>query len=225
MRETVYVDVTDVEIIFRTPFDTPVAGAAVTVTKPDGTTLKMTTDSEGKIMVPEVPLGKVDVTVETWKGFTVNFEKKDVTAGAVTVENIGKLVVTVVGARGQGLAGAKVTISGAGSEIVGTTDASGKFAVELPAGSYTVRVEKGGRTAEATATVSPGPAVSEAPALKLDIFMTIAGWEMSFGDFVGLILLVVVLVIVLFIIAHEYAVWRRRRIARAIVPAKPEGGA
>ena len=225
VRETVYVDVTDVEIVFRTPFDTPVAGAAVTVTKPDGTTLKMTTDSEGKIVVPEVPLSKVDVTVETWKGFNVGYKATGVTAGAVTVENIGKLVVTVVGARGQGLAGAKVTISGAGSEIVGTTDASGKFAAELPAGSYTVKVEKGGKTAEATATVSPGPAVSEAPALKLDIFMTIAGWEMSFGDFVGLILLVVVLVIVLFIIAHEYAVWRRRRIARAIVPAKPEGGA
>jgi len=30
---------------------------------------------------------------------------------------------------------------------------------------------------------------------------------------------------VLFVIAHEYAVWRRRRLARAIVPAKPEGGA
>jgi len=26
---------------------------------------------------------------------------------------------------------------------------------------------------------------------------------------------------VLFIIAHEYSVWRRRRIARAIVPARP----
>jgi pilus assembly protein TadC len=55
--------------------------------------------------------------------------------------------------------------------------------------------------------------------------MTIAGWEMSFSEFIGLLLLIAVLTIVLFIIAHEYAVWRRRRLARAIVPAKPEGGA
>jgi hypothetical protein len=38
-----------------------------------------------------------------------------------------------------------VSISGAGVTIVGTTDTAGKFAAELPAGSYTVTAEKGGR--------------------------------------------------------------------------------
>jgi len=223
VRETVYVDVTDVTITLTTPFNTPMAGATATVTKADGTTLTLTADSQGRITVPEAPLSKVDVTITSWNGMPVNYKATGVTAGTVTAANIGKLVVTVVGARGQGLEGARVSISGAGVTIVGTTDSAGKFAVELPAGSYTVTAEKGGRTASASVSVSGGQTAEQT--LKVDIFMTIAGWEMSFSEFIGLLLLIAVLTIVLFIIAHEYAVWRRRRLARAIVPAKPEGGA
>ncbi len=221
VREVVYVDVTDVTITLTTPFNTPMAGATVTATKLDGTTLTLTADAQGRVTVPEAPLGKVDITVTSWGGMPVNFKATNVAAGAVTVGNIGKLVVTVVGARGQGLEGARVSVSGAGVSIVGTTDAAGKFSVELPAGTYTVTAEKGGRTASASASVAGGQ-VAETT-LKVDIFMTIAGWDMSFSEFVGLLLLIALLAIVLFIIAHEYAVWRRRRLARAIVPAKPEG--
>jgi hypothetical protein len=223
VRETVYVDVTDVTITLTTPFNTPMAGATATVTKLDGTTLTLTADAQGRIVVPEAPLGKVDVTITSWNGMPVNYKATGVTAGTVTAANIGKLVVTVVGARGQGLEGARVSVSGAGVSIVGTTDPAGKFAVELPAGTYTVTAEKGGRTASASVSVSGGQTAEQT--LKVDIFMTIAGWEMSFSEFIGLLLLIAVLTIVLFIIAHEYAVWRRRRLARAIVPAKPEGGA
>jgi hypothetical protein len=223
VREVVYVDVTDVTITLTTPFNTPMAGAIVTVTKLDGTTLTLAADSQGRIVVPEAPLGKVDVTITSWNGMPVNYKATGVTAGTVTAANIGKLVVTVVGARGQGLEGARVSVSGAGVTIVGTTDPAGKFAVELPAGTYTVTAEKGGRTASASVSVSGGQTAEQT--LRVDIFMTIAGWEMSFSEFIGLLLLIAVLTIVLFIVGHEYAVWRRRRLARAIVPAKPEGGA
>jgi hypothetical protein len=223
VRETVYVDVTDVTITLTTPFNTPMAGATATVTKLDGTTLTLTADAQGRIVVPEAPLGKVDVTITSWNGMPVNYKATGVTAGTVTAANIGKLVVTVVGARGQGLEGARVSVSGAGVSIVGTTDPAGKFAVELPAGTYTVTAEKGGRTASASVSVSGGQTAEQT--LKVDIFMTIAGWEMSFSEFIGLLLLIAVMTIILFVIAHEYAVWRRRRLARAIVPAKPEGGA
>ncbi|MEM1929882.1 MAG: carboxypeptidase-like regulatory domain-containing protein [Thermofilaceae archaeon] len=220
VKEPVYVDVTDVTITLSTPFNTPMAGATVTATKLDGTTLTLTADAQGRITVPEAPLGKVDVTVTTWNGMPINFKATGVT-GAVTVGNIGKLIVTVVGARGQGLEGARVSISGAGVTIVGTTDSAGKFALELPAGTYTVTAEKGGRTASTSVSVAGGQ-IAETT-LKVDVFMTLAGWEMSFSEFVGLLLLIALLAIVLFIIAHEYAVWRRRRLARAIVPARPEG--
>ncbi|MEM2299503.1 MAG: carboxypeptidase-like regulatory domain-containing protein, partial [Thermofilaceae archaeon] len=222
VREPVYVDVTDVTITLSTPFNTPMAGASVTATKEDGTTLTLTADAQGRITVPEAPLGKVkEVTVTTWNGMPINFKATDVT-GTVTVGNIGRLIVTVVGARGQGLEGARVSISGAGVTIVGTTDSAGKFTVELPAGSYTVTAEKGGRTARIEPVDVTRGQTAEAT-LKVDVFMTLAGWEMSFSEFVGLLLLIALLAIVLFIIAHEYAVWRRRRLARAIVPARPEG--
>jgi len=43
---------------------------------------------------------------------------------------------------------------------------------------------------------------------------------MSSSEFLGLVLLLVLLVLVLFIIAHEYAVYRRRRLAKVIAPAE-----
>ncbi|MEM1509382.1 MAG: carboxypeptidase-like regulatory domain-containing protein [Thermofilaceae archaeon] len=220
-REVVTIDVADVTFTLRTPFGTPMAGASVTAARLDGTTLKLTADSEGKVTVPEAPLSVATVTVENWNGQPINFKAERAAAGALTVNTIGRLVVTVVGARGQGLEGARVKISGAGAAVVGTTDSAGKFAAELPSGSYTVEAEKGGRTASTTASVTGGQ-TAEAT-LRVDVFMTVAGWEMSFAEFAGLLLLIAVLVIVLFILAHEYAVWRRRRIAKAIVPAKAEG--
>jgi len=219
VKEVVYVDVTDVTITLSTPFNTPMAGASVTATKLDGTKLTLTADAGGRVTVTEAPLGMVEITVETWNGMPVNYPAGRVAAGAVTVKNIGRLVVTVVGARGQGLEGAKVLISGVPE--AGTTDTAGKFSIELPAGRYTVTAEKGGRTASASVDVTGGQTAEVT--LKVDVFMTLAGWEMSFSEFVGLLLLIALLAIVLFIIAHEYAVWRRRRLARAIVPARPEG--
>jgi hypothetical protein len=221
VREVVYVDVTDVAITLTTPFNTPMAGAKVTATRLDGSKWSGTADAQGRVVVPEAPLGKVDVVVETWGGMPIGYSKAGVTAGALVAENVGKIVVTVVGARGQGLEGAKVTIKELG--ITGSTDAAGRFAAEVPAGTYTVIAEKGGRSVSASVTVTGGKVAEQT--LRVDIFMTIAGWEMSFSEFVGLLLLIAVLTIVLFIIGHEYAVWRRRRLARAIVPAKPEGGA
>jgi hypothetical protein len=229
VRETVYVNVEDVTITLTTPFNTPMAGATATVTKADGTTLTPTADSQGRITVPEAPnkVGvpvTVTVTITTWNGMPINSRPTVVGKGATVIaDNIGKLVVTVAGARGQGLEGAKVTIKELG--ITGTTDSAGKFAAEVPAGTYTVTAEKGGLPpVTKSVTVKPGPEVTP-ETFQIDIFMTIAGWEMRFSEFVGLLLLIAVMTIILFVIAHEYAVWRRRRLARAIVPAKPEGGA
>jgi hypothetical protein len=45
---------------------------------------------------------------------------------------------------------------------------------------------------------------------------------MSSSEFLGLLLLFILLVLVLFIVAHEYAAWRRRRLAKVIAPAAGE---
>ena len=55
----------------------------------------------------------------------------------------------------------------------------------------------------------------------LDIFIEIAGWSMSSMEFTGIIAFIILLVVVLFLLFHEYSVWRRKRLAAAIVPSKP----
>ncbi|MEM3138401.1 MAG: hypothetical protein QW760_07775 [Thermofilaceae archaeon] len=51
-----------------------------------------------------------------------------------------------------------------------------------------------------------------------DVFMMLAGREMGFSEFVVLLLLGALLAMILYIIAHEYALWRRKRLARTLVP-------
>ena len=209
----------DIEISLVTPFGSPLASATVRVEYPDGRVLYITSDSIGRVIIPRVPEEGVMLVVETWKGFDVGYTVRVAAfSGTITVENIGKLVVIVVGARGQPVVNARVHVSGAGAEAEGYTDVNGRFSLELPAGSYTVRAERGGKTAEAIVIVSPGPAVSEAPALRLDIFVSIAGWELGFGEFIGLVILAIAAIWLLSIAVREYVIWRRRRIAMAIVP-------
>jgi hypothetical protein len=218
----VRLDIFDVKLTFVTPFGTPLADAKVTVTKPDGTSVTGTLDASGSIVIKEVPKGDLAFVVEEWKGLPIAFKGSRPRAAAISVkvENIGKLAVRVVGARGQGIDGATVTVENVGTF---TSDASGLVTVEVPSGSYTVTASKGGRTASVTVKVEGGKINDgkEIPKeLRLDIFLTIAGWEMSSSEFLGLVLLLVLLVLVIFIIAHEYAVYRRRRLAKVIAPAE-----
>ena len=212
-------DVYDMTVAIKTPFDTPMAGADVTLKKMDGTEVKTVVGSDGTVAITEVPLGTVDVTVHKWKGMNVGFTKTGVTVteNTVIVDKIGMVKVKVVGQRGQGLAGAEVVLEG--TPIKGTTTADGTFFDELPAGSYTVKVSYGGKEKTATASVTGGQ-VTEV-VVELPVFIEIAGWSMDMSAFIGMLLLIVLLIIVLFILLHEYSVWRRRKIAAAVVPVKP----
>ncbi|MEM4669344.1 MAG: carboxypeptidase-like regulatory domain-containing protein [Thermofilum sp.] len=212
----VRLDIRDIKISFSSPFGTPLAGATVEITKPGAIKETYTLGPDGAVTLREVLPGTISFTVKDWKGIPVAFSGSAARAPAiaVTVPKIGKLTVKVTGARGQGVDGATVNVDKVGTF---TTDASGVVSLELPSGSYSVKASKGGREASATATVADGKeTITE---LKLDIFLTIAGWEMSSGEFLGLLLLLILLVLVIFIVAHEYAAWRRRRLARVIAPA------
>ncbi|MEM1632003.1 MAG: carboxypeptidase-like regulatory domain-containing protein, partial [Thermofilum sp.] len=212
----VRLDIRDIKISFSSPFGTPLAGATVEITKPGAIKETYTLGPDGAVTLREVLPGTISFTVKDWKGIPVAFSGSAARAPviAVTVPKIGKLTVKVTGARGQGVDGATVNVDKVGTF---TTDASGVVSLELPSGSYSVKASKGGREASATATVADGKeTITE---LKLDIFLTIAGWEMSSGEFLGLLLLLILLILVIFIVAHEYAAWRRRRLARVIAPA------
>ncbi len=214
---TVKLDVYDVTLSFKTPFGTPLAGATVEITKPGAAQpITATLDNNGEITITEVPPGQLKVAVKSWKGLAINYQTTvSREMAAITVDNIGKIVVHVVGSRGQGLPGASVEIANVGTF---TADNSGTVEVEVPAGTYKVTASKGGRTASTTVTVQGGK--TSMAELKLDIFISIAGWEMSSSEFLGMLLLFIILVIVLFIIAHEYSAWRKRRLAKVIAPAK-----
>ena len=217
-------NVVDFTITLTTPFGTAMEGAKGTIVKADGTEEPFMAE-KGVIEITEAVLGKVTVKVTEWKKVAVDFSTEVVgkvgEVVSVTVDKVGKLVVVVQGARGQGLVGADVVIKSGGVTVEkGTTGSDGTYVVELPTGTYTVEVSKQGRKATTSATVEAGT-VSTAKT-TLDIFVEVAGWAMSSMEFTGIIVLIVLLVIVLFLIFHTYHEWRRKKwIAAAIVPSKP----
>ncbi len=73
----------------------------------------------------------------------------------------GTLTGNVAGDTGAAIANAQVVIDGAGQHQTVTTDDSGNFTANLPAGLYTVTVAKGGyQTGSSDVTVAPGTSVS-----------------------------------------------------------------
>ncbi len=77
------------------------------------------------------------------------------------VAQASAIVGHVVGENGANVAQASVTIDGAGQHVTVTTDAMGVFTAALPAGIYTVTVNKGGyQTGSTEVTVSTGAKVN-----------------------------------------------------------------
>jgi len=206
----------DVEIFLLTPFGTPMVGAVVEVTRPDGVTVMRVADAWGRIIVRSVPLGVVsEVTVLSWKGMPVDYKVRWVSSGTIVVERIGKLTVRVVGTRGQSLEGAEVKITRLGEveamvEMVDYAGPGGMLAIELPEGRYCIEAKKAGRAYSRTVQVNGGK--NTLLTLMLDIFASIFGWEVSLADFIGLLLLIFVVALIIAITAHEYLAWRRRRL-------------
>ncbi|MEM5825098.1 MAG: carboxypeptidase-like regulatory domain-containing protein, partial [Thermofilaceae archaeon] len=102
----------------------------------------------------------------------------------------------------------------------GVTDASGTYKTLLPAASYTVVAEYGGRAGEQRVEVVGPTEVT----LQLDIFGEIGGLPISTGEFMLMIALLALIPLVLFVIAYEYAQWRRKRVLRVVAPAVEKGG-
>ncbi|RLE80569.1 MAG: hypothetical protein DRJ52_06095 [Thermoprotei archaeon] len=200
-----------------TPSKTPLAGAKVKVTYVTGESFEATLDSEGRLVLTNVPLGKVNVTILEWKGVPIGVTYLVTYKNPVIVcKEIGKLEVKVVGARGQEIKGATVAILYENKVIeTGTTDTAGTYMTELPQAKYKVKATYGGKTAEGEVEVVGSETAKIT--LQLDIFVTLAGWSMTLPEFIGLIILVIVVIIALVIIAYEYSIWRRKKLAKALV--------
>ena len=209
-------------IMLTTGSGRSLAGAVVEVEKLDGTKLTFTVGPDSTITVTEVPLGIVKLRVVSWKGVPVNYECTVTPQNAsVKVPNIYDLVVKVVGSRGQGLPNAVVRVLYSGREVErGSTDESGTFRTLLPASSFTVEAEYGGRTAQRSIELQ-GPTTEVT--LPLDVFAEIGGTPISSGEFMLIIFFAALTPLVLFIIAYEYSQWRKRRALRVVAPPGQPG--
>ncbi|MCD6510854.1 MAG: carboxypeptidase regulatory-like domain-containing protein [Thermoprotei archaeon] len=216
----------DIAIKVLTPSGTPMTHAAVTITsEPTGESWSATLNGEGKTTVTDVVGGRLTITIDSWKNVEIKKTADTLTITKsgeyeLTFSGIGVLRVTVLGERGTGIGPSTVEIR-MGNTVVekGITDENGIYVTELPAGSYTVNVDFKGRTASGTVTVGEGGALSEL-SLSVPVYMVLAGYPLSYGEFVGIIAGIIIAVIVITIALHEYSIWRRRRIARAVAPAR-----
>jgi len=199
----------DVEVTLLTPFGTPMVGARVLVRKPDGSQLVAVADTSGKVLVPQVSGGVVDVVVLSWKGMSINFVAKNVTGGVVIVENIGKLAIVVANINGFYLENALVKIKGDNFTLLDLTDASGRFVAELPEGAYYVEV-----TRKQWKTSGQVPVKHSETTIAQFIlnFITVAGYDLSPEDAIGYTILSTLSGIILYIIRVEYSHYRKRRI-------------
>lgn len=193
---------------------TPLVGAEIVAEKLDGTRIPLTVPPEGTVTVREVPLGVLKITVVSWKGVPINYTcVVTPTNATVTVPRVYRLTVSVVGSRGQGLGRASVEIVYEGRSVEkGITDEAGSYVTLLPAASYIVRAGYGGKTAEKQVDLAAPDRVT----VQLDVFAEIGGIALSSGEVMGLIALAALIPLVLFVIAYEYAQWRRKRILKVV---------
>ncbi|MCX8205385.1 MAG: carboxypeptidase-like regulatory domain-containing protein, partial [Candidatus Nezhaarchaeota archaeon] len=211
----------DITLNFKTPKGTVCANATATITWPQGVKTTEVTDSLGNVLLINVPVGRLSIDKLVWRGFDsiVKPIPKDITSTTtyyVIADNIVALNVRVIGARGQGLPYASVTVEKAPLSLTTTTDEGGFVPVELPRAVYTVSALYKGKSGSVTADLTK-PGVEFSATVTLDVWLELFGYAMSAGEFALSIVLLIIVAFIIAFIVHEYVVWRRKRIAVAVV--------
>ena len=213
----------DITLNFKTPRGTVCDNAEATIVWPQGVTTVESSDANGNVELINVPTGTLTIQSLTWHGWdaiTASIEKtiQATTTYYITADNIVTLNIKVVGARGQGLPYASVVIEDIATL---TADESGVAWYELPRIPVTVRADYRGKTAEITVDLSELAATTyeTTATVQLDVFIELFGYAMSASEFALAVILTIIIVLVVAFIIHEYIVWRRKRIAAAVVRA------
>ena len=212
-----------VAIIGKIAGGVPLAGAKVKVEAP-GVTKEITLDAAGESELFErVPAGKVKVTIIEWKGIdigvTLTFDLVESKKYILSYDKIGYLQVSVKDEKGKvGLPKASVVVKYGGKIIEsGTTDENGIFTAILPAKTYTVEVNFKGVTASESVTITAGATATKEFRMK-GVYMVLWGRPITLGTLITIIVGIIILIIVIVILLHEYALYRRRKIAVALAP-------
>jgi hypothetical protein len=225
----------DLTLNFRTPKGTICSGATAYIKLPQNVTVAEGTDSEGNIKLINVPSSvstmsgkKYSLKVEraTWHGYdalTAAVEKEitGTTTYYILADNIVALNVRVVGAKGQGLSYASVTLE---PILTVVADGSGQASVELPRRTYRVTATYKGKTSSVSVDLTDRTKVVFDATVTLDVWIELFGYAMSAGEFALSALLSVITVPIVAFPVHRYIAWRRRRIGTALLKA-PEGRA
>jgi hypothetical protein len=215
---------------FKTPKGTVCGNATAYITLPQGVSVTEVTDSEGNVKLINIPSSvstasgkKYPLRVErvTWRGYDalrapVEKEITGTTTYSILADNIVTLNVRVLGARGQGLPYASVRAEPVPPVVA---DESGLASIELPRRKYTVTAMYKGKAGSISVDVTdPTKFVFDAT-VPLDVYIELFGYAMSAGEFALSIVLGIIVVFIVAFIVHEYIVWRRKRIAAAVVKA------
>ncbi len=227
---TLQLPVDDVSVTVVDAKGAPIGGAAVKL----GAAPAKTTGGDGKAIFEKVPLEKdgagitytlsvtrdgVEVTPEADRSQTLSTARTSITV----IGQLFALRVRVIGAAGQGLAGATVEIVKAPDIVVASASTDeGGFAEfdRLVLADYTVRATYKGYPDTKTATrddLLKGKVVE----IQLPPYTEIFGVPITFSTLLALIIGLILLVLVIAIIISEYRWWRGRRLG-VYPPAPPK---
>jgi len=200
----------------------PVSEAVIEITN-----AKATTDATGTAVFTLVPEGKgypLSVKKDT-SDLGASPNNIDVSASkvdfAITVGKIFDLGVRVIGEQGQGLPHSTIYVKDprTGATRTYTTDANGVITIPgLMEGNYDLTVEyKGFRSDARMVTVNKEGLAEE---FKLPPYAEVFGVILTYWTFLAIVIGIILLIIVLAVLIHEYVTWRRRRLG-IYLPAPP----
>jgi hypothetical protein len=219
---SVLLPVFDVNVILVTPSGKPMVDANVTI----GGVVIGKTDTLGEVLAASIASGSYTVTAN-WYGLdispTVPLTVTLSRAYLLTAGRMALVQILVVGAQGEGLPGAAVTIkTGTTTVFTGMANNDGVVAVELPYGTYGVMASYKGVEASVTLSVTSDTSQSiTVGGLGGVLGGIIGGLGGLLGGIIGMIglpqtpegmlLLLVLIVVVLLQVVIIAFIWRRRR--------------
>ncbi|MEM2611628.1 MAG: carboxypeptidase-like regulatory domain-containing protein, partial [Thermoproteota archaeon] len=137
----------------------------------------------------------------------------------ITPSNVHSLTIMVRGAMGQVLEGASVTIFRDSVEIMRrVTDRGGNVEVELPDGEYVIEASFDQFQKRKLVVLK----TDSFERIDLDVFVKVLGVSMTLSQTLFLALGIIMVILLLAVIIHEYHVYRRKRIPQLFIVRRVE---